>query len=182
MSFRYICTGSSVFAPSSNATVGATGPMITSQSLERLAGNPSRSGGGSSAPAGSRRRSSRATARRCRSGCGASPPAPKPSARDLAVHVARSRVLARAVAVAHAVEARQVGRRFGRRDHVVGGNRQAAVFGSLTSTSVAPLPDSSTAQRFAHAPSTSAAGPRRRTPSAGRCASPASGSRPGSRV
>ncbi|MNV92536.1 hypothetical protein D3C71_1871480 [compost metagenome] len=34
MSARYICTGSAVFSPSFHATVGATGPMITSHWLK----------------------------------------------------------------------------------------------------------------------------------------------------
>ena len=45
----------------------------------------------------------------------------------LLVHVLQVLVLGGAVAVAHAVVARQVRRRFGRGDHVVGGNRQGGV-------------------------------------------------------
>jgi hypothetical protein len=79
MSLRYMATGSPLFSPSAKAADGV-GRRQDRVDLLEGSRNP-RDACAPSARAGSRRRNSRPTARRCRSACGACTSLPKPAAR-----------------------------------------------------------------------------------------------------
>ena len=125
-SARYIWSGSSVFSPSWNATVGATGPAMTSHRSERLVEVAADeradllraqvvgvvvAGASAYVPSMMRRFGS----------------APKPALARLRVHLLEPARLAGAQAVPDAVVAGEVRGRLGGRDEVVGGDAVARV-------------------------------------------------------
>jgi hypothetical protein len=123
MSPRYICTGSSVFAPSSKAVVGAVGPEDHIALRER-AGEVARD-----QAADLLRLQVVGVVVAVREHVRADEDAPlhlgaEAFGAGAAVHVDQVAGILRAVAVAHAVEARQVRGRLRRRDHVVAGDAE----------------------------------------------------------
>ncbi len=126
MSPRYICTGSSLLAPSSKAVLGVVGPRITSQrsnaALEVARDEPPHL----------LRLEVIGVVIAVRQHVGADQDAPLHLGAEALgararIHVEQVGVALRAVAVAHAVEAREVGRGFRRRDHVVHRNAELLV-------------------------------------------------------
>ena len=126
MSDRYICTGSALFSPKPKATEGAVGPMITSHVLKASV----KSCGDQAADL--LRLEVIGVVVAVREHVGADQDAALHFGAEalrpaLAVHVVQVAVFGGAMAVAHAVEARQVGTGLGRRDDVVGRHRQAGI-------------------------------------------------------